>query len=192
MMMSYECVVMGASAGGLEAFTEVLSPLPASFPLPIVIVQHLLEHDDSYLAVHLDRVCQLKAIEAVDKERIKPGVIYTSPPGYHMLIENNKTISLSAEPPVNYSRPSIDLLFESAANTYRDKLICILMTGANNDGSKGMSCVHNLNGICIVQDPATASASMMPASAIEATQVDYIMTFKQISDWLCQLGDINE
>jgi two-component system chemotaxis response regulator CheB len=190
--MSYEAVVIGASAGGLNAFVKVLGPLPSSFSLPIIIVQHLLDQDDSYLTTHLSRVCALPVTEAMDKEPIKQQHIYVSPPSYHCLIETKKQISLSADPPVNYSRPSIDLLFETAADAYREKLICILMTGANSDGAKGMRHVHELGGMCIVQDPKTASSSMMPQAAIEETKVDFVMTLDEIAQWLIDLGKKDE
>lgn len=186
--MNFEAVVIGASAGGLNAFTTVLAELPSDFDTPIIIVQHLLDDNESYLSEHLNNICQLEVIEACDKQQIENNKIYVSPPGYHILIESKSSISLSMDTPVNYSRPSIDLLFESAANVFKEKLAAILMTGANDDGARGMKRIHERGGYCVVQDPLSAESSLMPESAIALTEVDLILTPPEIGQWLAQQG----
>lgn len=185
--MRYEAVVVGASAGGLNAFEKIFSKLSEDFSLPIFVVQHLLESDDSYLAKHLCQMTRLAAVEVVDKQPIKPGMIYVSPPGYHMLIENKQCLALSSEERVNYSRPSIDLLFSSAAKAYRDKLVGILLTGANNDGAEGLAAIKANGGAVIVQEPKTAAAPIMPQAGIDACEVDHIYALEKIANWLNSL-----
>ncbi|MCF6777025.1 chemotaxis protein CheB [Thiotrichales bacterium 19X7-9] len=186
--MKYQAVVIGASAGGLNAFSEVLTELSKDFSLPIFIVQHLMENDDSYLATHLNQITQGRTvIEACDKEIIQKNTIYVAPPGYHMLIENKAAIALSLEPPVNYSRPSIDLLFSSACDVYKNQLIAILLTGANQDGSIGLKLINQTGGMCIVQDPKSASAPMMPESAIIKVPRAKVMQLVEITQWLNQM-----
>lgn len=185
--MSYQIIVIGASAGGLEAFTTILNFISKKFPLPIVIVQHMMDQSDGYLPLHLSRSCNIHALEVEDKQKLEPGCIYTSPSGYHILAENKNTLALSTDVRVNYSRPSIDLLFESAARVFRSGVVGILLTGANDDGANGLKKIHDNGGFCIVQDPKTASASYMPESAIRATQVDLVLSLEDIGKWLQQL-----
>lgn len=189
--MKYEAIVIGASAGGFNAYTQIISALPPDFPLPLMLVQHCMESENSYLATHLNNHCKLEVVEVTDKQKIEPGYVYVCPPGYHLLIESKHHMALSLEPPLNYSRPSIDLLFESAANVYHDKLICILLTGASNDGTSGMKYVHELGGLCVVQDPRTADAQTMPQSAINCIPVNYILPLSDIGNWIAALGDNN-
>ncbi len=183
----FEAIVIGASAGGLKALTSVLGALPSEFPLPIIIVQHLHPHSDSYLAQILDAKCQLKVKQADEKESIVAGVVYIAPPNYHLLVEEDRTFSLTCEEPVKFARPSVDVLFETAIYAYRDKLIGIILTGANNDGSQGVKKIKEMGGYVIVQAPTTAEADAMPQAAIAATQVDEILPIKQIGPYLLQL-----
>lgn len=182
--MKYEAIVMGASAGGLNAFSEILSQIPSDYTLPIIIVQHLSPDSNSFLAEHINKICALNVVEALDKMAIETGHVYVSPPGYHMLIEPNKTISLSLDPPINYSRPSIDLLFETASETYKEALICILMTGANNDGSSGMKKAYDMGGACIVQNPKTSENPTMPQSALDLGIKANVLSLKEIATFL--------
>ena len=122
--------------------------------------------------------------EVEDGEPIQPGYVYLSPPNYHLMAERKQTLSLSTDSPVNFSRPSIDVLFESASRVYEDKLIGILLTGANKDGSKGLACIHEQGGLTIVQDPNTAESPFMPLAAIEAVKVDYILPEEKIGTLL--------
>jgi len=183
----FEAIVIGASAGGLKALTSVLGALPSEFPLPIIIVQHLHPHSDSYLAHILDTKCQLKVKQADEKESIVAGIVYVAPPNYHLLVEEDRTFSLTCEEPVKFARPSVDVLFETAIYAYRNKLIGIILTGANNDGSQGVTKIKKMGGYVIVQAPTTAEADAMPQAAIAATQVDEILPINQIGPYLLQL-----
>ncbi|RJQ14772.1 MAG: hypothetical protein C4560_11750 [Nitrospiraceae bacterium] len=183
----YEAIVIGSSAGGMRALTAILSSLAAGFTLPVIIVQHQQQSDYNYLAHLLNEKCPLTVKDAEEKESIRPGTVYIAPPGYHLMIENDRTFSLSMFEPVNFARPSIDVLFESAADVYGEKLIGIILTGANDDGSRGLKRVKELGGLAIVQDPATAEASSMPKAAIEATGVDQILPFERIGGFLSDM-----
>ncbi|MEN8219089.1 MAG: chemotaxis protein CheB [Pseudomonadota bacterium] len=185
--MMFEAIVIGTSAGGLKALSTILAALPSEFPLPIIIVQHLHPHSDSYLAQILDAKCQLKVKQADEKESVAGGVVYIAPPNYHLLIEEDRSFSLTCEGHVNFARPSVEVLFETAIYAYRDKLIGIILTGANNDGSQGVKKIKQMGGYVIVQAPATAEADAMPNAAIAATKVDKILPIKQIGPYLLQL-----
>ncbi len=183
----FEAVVIGSSAGGIKALTYVLSALPHEFPLPIIIVQHLHPNSDSYLTKILGAKCGLLVKQADEKETIERGIVYLAPPNYHLLIEEDHTFSLSLEGPVNFARPSVDVLFESALFAYRGKLIGIILTGANHDGAQGVKQIKSAGGYIIVQDPATAEAEAMPRAAIVAASVDKILPLDQIGPYLLQL-----
>jgi two-component system chemotaxis response regulator CheB len=180
-----EAIVVGASAGALEALTELLAPLPASFRLPILVVVHLSPDRKSILAELLDAKCQLEVREADDKEPIEPGTIYLAPPDYHLLVEPDKRLSLSSEEPVHYSRPSIDVLFETAAEAFGPRMIGVILTGANDDGARGLKGIRDAGGITIVQRPELAHVATMPQAALtacpeaRALSLDEITTFLQ-------------
>lgn len=182
----YPCkaVVLGISAGGFRALPAVLSNLDCMLPVPVFIVQHLSPLSDTYLVEHLQDSCQLEVRLAEDKETPKPAVIYLAPPDYHLLVEADFSLALSMEDRVNYSRPSIDVLFESAAEVYFDTLIGVIMTGANTDGSKGLWKIKNCGGMSVVQAPETAEADIMPQSAINAVEVDYIVPLDELGAFL--------
>jgi len=185
--VTYEAVVIGTSAGGLEALQKLLSPLPNTFPLPLVAVQHRLPTADQLLPTLLQESCELVVKEADEKELIKSGVVYIAPANYHLLVERNRTFSLSIDAKVSYSRPSIDVLFETAAETYQSALIGIILTGANNDGTTGFQYIKQCGGTTIAQAPQTARVAMMPRSAIEANVVDHILTLTDMADFLQRL-----
>lgn len=186
--MAYNAIVIGASAGGLTALQKILAPLPANFSLPILVVQHRLPAAVDLLTFALNESCRLAVKEADEKDYIEPGYIYVAPPNYHMLVERDKTLSLSADAKVCYSRPSIDVLFESAADVYLSYLIGIILTGANHDGTAGLKKVKQNGGLTLVQDPATAEADMMPLSAIEANVVDQVLSLTDIASLLALIG----
>lgn len=190
--MYYKAVVMGVSAGGLYALTQIISDLPENFSLPIIIVQHCLPGSDSYLTEHLSSLGSIKVTEALAGYPVKPGCGYVAPPGYHLLIERDKMFSLNVDPPVSYARPSIDVLFESAAAAYKDKLIAVILTGANSDGSNGITEVKKSGGLTIAQNPDTAEVRAMPESAIKTGAVDYIFTLKEIASFLKHINKQNE
>ncbi|MBA3035589.1 MAG: chemotaxis protein CheB [Desulfobacterium sp.] len=185
----YEAVVIGASVGGIEALRVIFAFLPAAFKQTIIVVLHL-SPQSSGLAQILSRKFRMIIKEAEEKEKIKGGVVYTAPPNYHLMIEDDKTFSLSVSEQVNYARPSIDVLFETAADVYRESLIGIILTGGNKDGSQGLKKIKELGGLAIVQDPDTAEGDSMPRNAIAVSEVDHILTLDKIglllSGWLRQ------
>lgn len=180
----HRAIVIGASAGGMKALGKWVSMLPADFSKIVVIVQHLFPQRDSTIYQHLDRMCRLTVKEAEEKEAIVPGVVYTAPPNYHLLVEKDETFSLSVDEKVNYSRPSIDVLFESAARAWKKRLIGVILTGANNDGAYGLGMIKKFGGLTIAQDPATAEFPAMPQAAVDAGAVDRIMRLDEMGEWL--------
>jgi two-component system chemotaxis response regulator CheB len=185
--MRYEAVVLGVSAGGLQALKTFLPALPAWFPLPIAIVQHIGERSDGFLAEYLDRASAITVKEVEDKEPLRPGTAYLAPPGYHALIEPDRSFALSVDPRVNHSCPAIDVLFESAAEVYGRALIGVVLTGANGDGALGLKAIKALGGLAIVQDPDSAEATAMPRAAIAAAPVDYIVELERLAPLLLDL-----
>lgn len=184
---SMKAVVIGTSAGGMEALSKLLPAIPTNFKVPILIVQHIAPTSDNFLAKHLDSLSQIKVKEANEKEQIEPATAYVAPPNYHLLVEDDLTLSLTVDEKVNYSRPSIDVLFESAAYAFKGKVIAVVLTGANQDGAIGAALIKKLGGIVIVQDPKTAQVPVMPESAMKATQPDYVVTIEEMPDLLVRL-----
>lgn len=185
--MPYEAIVIGASVGGLEALKIVLSALPASFPSPVAIVQHIGERSESFMAELLNQASRITVKEAEDKESLSPGTAYLAPPGYHLLIEPDRSFSLSVDERVNYARPSIDVLFESAAEVFGETLIGIILTGANADGAQGLKTIKEYGGVAIVQSPEGAENAAMPKAALTTTEVDYVVSLEQLTQILLQL-----
>lgn len=185
--MKYEAIVMGVSAGGFNALQAILPKLPADFRIPIIIVMHIGSTTDGFWIEMIGNNCGLKVKEADEKERLTPGNVYLAPPGYHLLIESDSSLSLSTDKPVNFARPSVDVLFESAADVFGGKLIGIVLTGSNNDGANGLKKIKKNGGLAIVQEPSTAVASQMPDEAIKITSVDYILPLHQIAGKLIEL-----
>lgn len=179
--MSYEAIVIGVSSGGMNAMKILFSALPLEFNIPIVIVQHISPRSDNQWIKLLNDKSKLHIKEADEKEKIEPGNIYIAPPNYHLLIERDKTFSFTIDERVNFARPSIDVLFESAAEVYTNKLIGVVLTGSNNDGTKGIKRIKECGGLAIIQDPETAESSYMPASAIAAIKPDYILSLEEIT-----------
>lgn len=164
--MAYELVVIGTSWGGLHALRRVLGGLPAKFDVPIVVVQHRHRDSDHLLVSLLQEHTPLKVNEIEDKTELEAGGIYVAPAEYHVLVEE-KHLALSTEEPVRFSRPSIDVTFESAADSYGSRTIGVVMTGANDDGARGLKRIADRGGAAIVQDPATAESAIMPAAALK-------------------------
>jgi two-component system chemotaxis response regulator CheB len=184
----YQLIVIGGSAGSAAALTELLPVFPADYPLPIVVVQHLHPwQDDSFAERYVSR-CALRVKVADEKEPVQAGSIYFAPANYHLLIEDDQTFSLSIDAKVNYSRPSIDVLFESAADACAPGLIGVILTGANNDGARGLRLIKQKGGLTIVQDPQTAESIYMPRAAIEATRVDYVLAVPDIGQLLLTIA----
>jgi two-component system chemotaxis response regulator CheB len=187
--MNYQAIVIGTSAGGLNALQKILSPLPANFSIPMLIVQHRLPAPDDFLTFSLNESCPLTVKEAEEKESIKPGFVYIAPANYHLLVERDKTLSLSIDAKVCYARPSIDVLFETAAEAYRSGLIGIILTGANDDGTAGLKKIKEKGGLTIAQDPDTAESGVMPLSAIRENVVDQILSLAEIASFLSQFSE---
>ncbi len=186
--MSYQAVVIGASAGALQALSHILPQLGEPFALPVLIVVHMPPDRKSLLAEILQAKCGLAVKEAEDKEPIEPGIVYLAAPDYHLLVEEEGCISLSADEPVLFSRPAIDVLFESAAEAYGDELIGIVLTGSNEDGAAGLARVAAAGGTVIVQSPEYAQFPHMPEAALSAVPNAKILTLDQISAFLREAG----
>lgn len=183
----YDQVVIGGSAGAMQALPIILEQLPETFYLPVVAVLHRLESGSGYLCQYLVQRCALPVMEIEDKQRVKPGHIYIAPAGYHVLLEVGGYFSLSIDTKVNYSRPSIDVLFESAVDVYADRLVGIILTGANSDGSRGIRKINEAGGLTIVQRPETALSDYMPKAALKATNIDKVLDPQEIGFFLAEL-----
>ena len=179
-----EAVVIGVSAGGLKALSAILPTLPGDYPLPILVVIHLPPAGKSLVAELFANKCAVKVVEADDKDPIEPGTVYFAPPDYHLLVELDRTLSLSSEEPVLFSRPSIDVLFETAADAYGPGLIGIVLTGANNDGAHGLKAIAAAGGVALVQSPEDAFASVMPEAALESVPEARSLALEEISHYL--------
>jgi len=186
--VSFEIVVVGASTGGLKAVQQLLSELSSEFPLPLVIVQHRGKDSGLGLCEFLARHSNLPLSEPEDKEPIVNGHAYLAPYDYHLLIED-KSFALSTDPPVAFARPSIDLLFESAADEYGERTIGMILTGANSDGARGLARIKSRGGVALVEDPEAASFPDMPRAAINTSDVDWILPLQQMAPLLEQLGN---
>jgi two-component system, chemotaxis family, protein-glutamate methylesterase/glutaminase len=181
-------IAIGASVGGVEALSILLPALPKDLGAPVFVVLHQ-PRDRPSLLVDIFKVrCDLPVREAEDKEEVERGTIYFAPPDYHLLVDEGPRLALSADELVHYSRPSIDVLFESAAEVYGDRLLGILLTGANEDGAAGMEAIHRAGGATVVQEPETALAASMPASALARTQIDRVLPLDGIAALLRSLG----
>ncbi|NQZ23040.1 MAG: chemotaxis protein CheB [Colwellia sp.] len=181
------CIVIGVSAGGFDALDTIVTQLPLAFSLPIVIVQHRIAENDGYLAQHLNLNSATEVKDVIDKEPISSGIVYIAPPDYHLLIERGLYFSLSKDDKVNYSRPSIDVLFESAADIYRQACLGIILTGKNQDGSLGLAQIVAAGGRAIVQNPQSAKAREMPNAAIKKVPTAIILNLLEIASYLISL-----
>jgi two-component system, chemotaxis family, protein-glutamate methylesterase/glutaminase len=175
-----QIVAIGASLGGLDALTRVLSELPASFGCPIVIVQHRRPDTDTRLVELLSRRCALQVSEPDDKQPLQLGHVFVAPANYHLLVERG-FLALSTDPPVLYARPSIDVLFESVADVYAEAAVGVMLTCANEDGAAGSKAIKSAGGRMLVQDPATAESPLGPRAAIAATAVDAVLDLPGIA-----------
>lgn len=186
--VKYHAIVIGASAGGLLTLKKMLPELPSDFPCPVIVVQHVSPQSDGYFIKMLDELCSLKVKEAEDTEKIASGTIYFAPPDYHLLLERDHTLTLTLDEKVNYSRPSIDVLFETAAEAFGSHLIGIILTGANADGSKGLLKIKQYGGFTIVQEPKEAENPVMPEKAIRLTMPNLIAEMDEIVQMLIDLN----
>ena len=181
-----QAVVIGASAGAIDALSRILPVLPADYPLPVLVVVHI-PAGRSELAPLFRAKCRLRVKDAEDKEPILAGTVYFAPPDYHLLVEPDRTISLSVDEPVLYSRPSIDVLFESAGDAYGSDLIGVVLTGANEDGAEGLRAVADAGGVALVQAPEEAFAPAMPRAALARSEAARSMPLDTIAAHLVSL-----
>jgi two-component system chemotaxis response regulator CheB len=179
---------VGASAGGVAALMALLAPLPSKFPVPVVVVLHLLPRRESRLCSVLGSVLALPVSEPLDKQAIVPGHVYVARPDDHLLIELDRSFSFSGEAPVSFARPSIDVLMTSAADAYGPALVGVLLTGANMDGAEGMAAIKARGGLTLVQEPADAEVPTMPEAAIKRCPPDLILPLTDISQMLLRLA----
>lgn len=182
----YDLIVIGSSLGGLHAVRRVLRPLPLDFSIPIAIAQHRKEGSKHTLEMLLQRSCNLNVRGIEDKDVIERGCVYVAPSDYHSIVEDGH-FALSLEPTTNYAIPSIDVLFESASAAFGARVIGIILTGMNDDGTRGLSEIKRRGGLTIAQDPTTAKAPEMPQAAIDAKAVDMILPLKEIGAFLANI-----
>jgi two-component system chemotaxis response regulator CheB len=183
-----EAIVIGASAGGIEALSALLPALPIGLRAAVFIVLHLPRERPSLLVEVFTPRCALPVREAQDKEPVEAGTVYFAPPDYHLLLDDGPQLALSADEPVHFSRPSIDVLFESAADVYADRLLGIILTGASEDGASGLEAVHRAGGATVVQQPESAQAPLMVQSALRRSPVDRVLTLDEIAGLLRTLA----
>ena len=184
---TYRAMVVGVSTGGVQALRKLLGGLAADFPIPVLIVAHISPDADDGLAVLLDTSCAIRVKEADEGEPAVAGTVYLAPANYHLLVERDGTLALSVDPPVNFARPSVDVLFESAADAFGPALIGVILTGAGYDGSKGITYLQGKRGVAIVQQPGDAEMDAMPLAALQAVKADYVVTLAELPPLLNQL-----
>ena len=183
--MIAELVVVGASFGGFDALKVMLGGLPGSLPSPLAVVQHQ-GSAGAGLAGLLQRYTELAVVDAEDKDELRPGVVYLAPPGYHLLAERG-SLALSIDPPVVHARPSVDVLFESAADAYGPAAVGVILTGTGRDGAVGLARIKARGGLAIVQDPGTAVRPEMPEAALASTAVNWMLPLERIAAQLVEL-----
>jgi two-component system chemotaxis response regulator CheB len=176
-----DAVVIGASAGGVEALSVLLPALSADSKLGVFIVMHLPRDRPSLLSEIFARKCALPVREAQDKELVSPGTVYFAPTNYHLLLDAGPQLALSADDPVHHSRPSVDVLFESAAHVYGNRLLGVILTGANEDGAEGLAAVHDSGGVTVVQEPTSAHSPQMALSALKLRTADFVLSLNEIA-----------
>lgn len=184
-----QAIVIGASAGAFEALSNLLPDLPAGYPLPIMIVVHVPPDKKNLLIELFQGRCSIEVREGEDKEPIQAGIAYFAPSNYHLLVEADRTLSLSADEAVLFSRPAVDVLFESASDAYGEGLVGVVLTGANSDGAKGLAAISLARGVALVQNPDTAYAAAMPHAAIKACKEARVMSLTEIAAYLREVGE---
>ena len=189
-MKGYEMIVIGCSMGGMRALHDIFGALPQDFPVPIAVAQHRYKTSNEALPSYFRRHTSLDVVDAIDKQWVQPGTVYLAPADYHLLVDRNEgkgELSLSVDAAVAFSRPSIDVLFESAADAYGQTLIGVVLTGANADGARGAARIKQMGGFVIAQDPKTAESPAMPEAAIATGRVDRILPLERIGPFLVEL-----
>jgi two-component system chemotaxis response regulator CheB len=183
-----QAVVIGASAGGIEVLSALLSHLPTGCSVPFMVVMHIPRERPSLLPEVFATRCVLPIREAEDKEPVHPGTVYFAPPDYHLLVDRGPALALSDDEPVHFSRPSIDVLFESAADVYGESLMGMVLTGANRDGASGLAAIARAGGRTIVQEPSSAAAPYLPAAALEEGPVDAVLSLPQLQELFAHMA----
>jgi len=183
-----KCVIIGGSAGSLKVLLHLIPKIDKTIDLPVIIILHRANDAQSSLEQLLGDHTQLKVKEAEDKETLMPGVIYLAPPNYHLLVERAGTLSLDCSEKVQFSRPSIDVSFQSAAEVFGRRLLGIILSGANSDGTVGLAAIQECGGLVAIQNPRNADMPTMPVSALEAIDPDYIVNDNQIADIINKFG----
>lgn len=181
-------VVIGCSAGGFTVVFDIIAKLPKNFPLPVIVVIHRSRKHKSSIEDLLNSKSKLKVKAAEDKDQLKKGSVYFAPSDYHLLVEPDGSLSLDSSEPVLYSRPSIDVTFQSVTDVYKEDVIAILLSGANADGADGLSYISERNGFVIVQDPECAEVRTMPEAAISRGSADLILSNSEIFSFMEKLG----
>ena len=182
-----QAVLISGSAGAVEVVSLLLEGLPADFAIPIVVLIHLPRHRSSALGGALSGRCRLALREPLDKEPLAPATVYLAPPDYHLLIDPGPSFALSVDEPVNFSRPSIDVLFESAADVLGRRCAAVLLSGANQDGARGLRAIQAAGGLVAIQDPGDAAQGAMPAAALALCPDAQVLSARGISHWVQQL-----
>ena len=183
-----DAVAIGASAGCVEVLSVLLSSLPASCRASFFIVMHIPRERPSLLAEVFNARCALPVREAEDKEPVQPGTVYFAPPDYHLLLDRGPILALSSDEPVHFSRPSIDVLFESAADIYGERLLGLILTGANQDGAEGLAAVGRAGGRTVVQEPGGAAVPFLPEAALQVGPVDFVLSLAQLQELFATWG----
>lgn len=186
----YRAIAIGGSAGSFQPVTNLLAKLPEDFPLPVFLCLHRLKHVKHGFVEALSIKSNKPVVEPFDKEPVKRGKVYLAPANYHMGIELGNAFTLTTEGLINNSRPSIDIALGTAAYAYKDKLIGILLSGANKDGAEGMRQISRYNGLTIVQDPKDSMINTMPNAALNQTSIDHVLTADGIIDFLLELAEV--
>jgi two-component system chemotaxis response regulator CheB len=186
--MNYSAIIIGGSAGSFQVVIKILQSLPGTFPIPVLLCLHRLKHVRSGFVEALSLKSNIPVTEPYDKEKLVSGRAYLAPSNYHMYIELANRIALSTEDPVNHSRPSIDLAFITAANAYRNKIIGIILSGANKDGAFGLKKLHANGGVTIIQDPEECEVKTMTQSALKLFKADYVYNSDEIVRFLLKLN----
>jgi two-component system, chemotaxis family, protein-glutamate methylesterase/glutaminase len=183
-----DAVAIGASAGGVEVLSALLSALPAGCRASFFIVVHIPRERPSLLSEVFGTRCALPVREAEDKEPVQPGTVYFAPPDYHLLLDRGPAFALSSDEPVHFSRPSIDVLFDSAADIYGERLLGLILTGANQDGAEGLAAVGRAGGRTVVQEPGGAAVPFLPEAALKQGPVDFVLSLTQLQELFANWG----
>jgi len=183
----FDLVTIGVSTGGVDLLLELLPALPADFPAPLLVCLHAPADTTASLAETLDHRSRIHVTEAQNQQLLQPATVYLCPGGYHLHVEHDGRCSLSVDAPVNYARPSADVLFDSAAQIYRERLLAVVLSGAGDDGAEGVRRVRQLGGVVVVQDPADALLADMPRAALQAVQPDHLVKTEHLATLLLRL-----